>query len=97
MFNGGALVESKEMKYITRSIAGTISHLYRHSLEYNEGNPTDAKAEINALPSHLGANNKKPPKTTNFVHLGNIAGVTTKEHFSTNLLRLTTLTIYLWN
>ena len=54
------------MKYMTRSIAGTISHLYCLVLEYNEGNPTGAKAEINALPSHLGANNKNASENHQF-------------------------------
>ena len=49
--------QPKEIKYITRSISGRISHLYRLVLENNEGNPTGAKAEIDAIPFHVGANN----------------------------------------
>ena len=53
-----ASVESqpKEIKNMTRSLSGKFSHLYRLALRNNEGNPTGAKAEINAIPSHLGAN-----------------------------------------
>ena len=48
--------QPKEIKCMTRSIAGRISHLYRLALENNEGNPTSAKDEINAIPYHIGAN-----------------------------------------
>ena len=53
-----ASVESqpKEIKNMTRSISGRISHLYRLALENNDENPTGAKDEINAIPYHLGAN-----------------------------------------
>ena len=46
----------KEIKNMTRSIAGRITHLYRLTLENNDESPTAAIAEIDAIPSHLGAN-----------------------------------------
>ena len=46
--------QPKEIKNMTRSISGRISHLYRLALE--KENPTGAKDEINAIPYHLGAN-----------------------------------------
>ena len=46
----------KEIKNMTRSIAVRITHLYRLALENNDENPTAAIAEIDAIPSHLGAN-----------------------------------------
>ena len=61
--------QPKEIKYMTRSIAGRISHLDRLALQNNEGNPTRAKDEINAIPYHIGANDNKQPNTTNFVHM----------------------------
>ena len=48
--------QPREIKNMTRAIAGRIGHLYRLALQNNDGNPTGAKDEINAIPYHLGAN-----------------------------------------
>ena len=63
-----ASVESypKEIKYMTRAISGRVSHLYRLALEFNEGNPTRAKAEIDAIPFHLGANDNNASENHRF-------------------------------
>ena len=48
--------EPKEIKEMSYAISGRVTHLYRLALKNNYGDPARAKAEIDAIPLHLGAN-----------------------------------------
>ena len=51
----------KEIKHMNYKICGKIAHFYRLAFENHVGDPAEAKAEIDAVPFHLGNDHKLCP------------------------------------
>ena len=95
MFNGGSISRiSAEGNQIYESL-NILKNLPPVSScsGNNEGDTIRAKAEINAIPFHLGANDNNASENHRLCPRVKNTGVTTKVLFLTNLLRLTTLTV----
>ena len=73
--------QSNEIKYMTRKLSVNISHLYRLALQHNDGYPNRAKAEIDAIPFHLGTNDKNASTNHRFYPFGKILVCLPKSYF----------------
>ena len=50
-----------EITHLTHVVCGNVAHFYRLALEHHDGDPIGTKAEVDAVPFHLGNDHKFCP------------------------------------